>query len=375
MTETQIDSKTSAYSKTKCPMYKFCDECLGENCCFHSHIHNCNRCINSGVISFIKGKQSGYLDCLLNERIFQSKNLFQNQVPLNLPDYVARIQINSKNIIQYEMEIIKLLKIKTVLVTMKNLISNDKSSYLRLKDNYCRDLHEILNFDGRIILSLNIPDENCILLINSPEKSVEMIKILNPDITTGFDADFYYSNPVFLTKLRLIQCYTANLYLSKLKIPIIPFYYPLPSLYSKYQFEYIAMAKPRIVAIPTFEFRNPLRTYNDTNICNNIFKEISYLNNISDLQIFSVNESPNSKKRIGDICSSHTWRNYSYSNSHGKSHFSKIENFFSPTYNFQSNRTTISNFQIQDLFKLHRTISKAKKNKLKEKEVVKWDHE
>ncbi len=375
MTELPIDSKISSYSKSECSMFEFCDGCAGNYCCFNSNSHNCNDCINSGVISFIKKNKPSFLDDLLNERISQSKYLFQNQDPLKLPDFIARIQINSKKKKQMEMETINASKESMVLVTMKNLISNKKHSNLRLKENFNQDLHEILNYNGKIILSLNIPNKNCIRLINSPEKSLDLIKILNPDIVTGFDADFYYSNPVFLTKLRLIQCYTANLYLSKLKIPIIPFYYPLPSFYSKFQFKYITTAKPRIIAIPTLEFRGSRKIYNDTDICNEIFEEISYLRKIPNLKIFSVNESPFSKKRIGDMCSSHCWRNTNYSKSYGKSYNLKLDNFLNPTNNFMLKKSTISNYQIQDLLKLERTISKARKNKLKKKEVVKWEHE
>ena len=103
-----------------------------------------------------------------------------------------------------------------IVVRLYEILRNDK---LR-KDLEGRDLHELLGFDGTIILSSIMPDE--ILDYFTVEEYIRYIDKLNPDIALALDSYTYYDDPYLLSWEQTLKSIYSAVKLSEIGIPTLP---------------------------------------------------------------------------------------------------------------------------------------------------------
>lgn len=106
--------------------------------------------------------------------------------------FIPRIEVSNKDY-KEEIEVFKELNIQTIAVNLKCLLSNKLN--LIIKDSFLKDLHEIIKFEGEIMLLTTVHDYHCMKLMDNIEHYINDLEILNPDIITTFDANFYLDQP------------------------------------------------------------------------------------------------------------------------------------------------------------------------------------
>ncbi|MHA1251611.1 MAG: hypothetical protein ACTSRP_16590 [Candidatus Helarchaeota archaeon] len=211
----------------KCKLLSLCGICTNYKqfqCCILKRLKgeissiNCIEinCINiNDCKKAIEGKLS-------IDSIPKINNFFNNNYRVRNPlcefkePYYPVIQIESKSTLKNQINLIKKLQIRGIVVSLQKIFSV-KEEYFIKKPYFC-DLHDFLNYDGEIILTTNIADEYCNILIKNSQKIPEMLKRLNPNAFTTFDANFYYTQPTFITLIQLDKIFKTNGKVSNLNI-------------------------------------------------------------------------------------------------------------------------------------------------------------
>lgn len=196
---------------------------------------------------------------------------FDNIRPINHPlqkldDYfIPRIEVRTRKSLKNQIKIVNKCKINTISVSLQDLLSpNNPRS---IKSNFAQDLHHLFDFHKKIILSLNIRDKLCKFLLEHLEIIPKIFKILNPDITTTLDANFYIDQPFFITALQLNKILKGNIIIERLKIQKIGLVPPSMSPFFEITLLSILKRNYSVVAIPLLEINKYSR------VIHNIFRE------------------------------------------------------------------------------------------------------
>jgi len=308
---------------SNCPfkeLCQICDKFIFENCClFKTYIENdfkickkirlclnlflCEDAINGNLIrKSLFNKIIPTLDDIKSFK-YNVKNPFKGFKRRFIP----RIEVygeSSKN----QMKIIKKLGIDFIAVSLKNLISNSENKIL--KKNFENNLHDILDYDGKILLLTIIPDYYCLKIIKNSQKYVEALNLLQPDVITTFDANFYLDQPLFINFIQTLNILKANLAISNLEIPQIFLLPPVPLPLFECIFEVFLQSNHKSLCIPAGEFRNPKDPH--------LLKIIDFINYKKDIlkkkfELLLISKSPN--ERIYANCYlSDTWAKYKKKN-------------------------------------------------------------
>ncbi len=214
--------------------------------------------------------------------------------------FIPRIDVYGDTL-KNQMKIINKLEIDLIAVSLTKLISNIEGSIL--KDSFRQDLHDKLDFDGKILLQTNIPDCYCIKIMENHQKYRDAINCLNPDVITTYDANFYLDQPLFINSIQIINLLNANSLLSDIEIPQIFLLPPAPLPLFKAIFEVFLRSNHRTICIPAAEFsksKNPyfLKIINHTNF----IRETSD----KEFELLLISRSPD-KQIYSDCYSSNTW--------------------------------------------------------------------
>lgn len=301
-----------------CPFIPYCNYCEPsnyKNCCLYSKLQNndfkkCNsyRCINSyDCIDMREGK-------ILEEHIpklnFLDKVNYQIKKPLKkfTQCFIPRIDISSSKNRNKQIEVIKELNVSTIAISLQDIMSEDKD--LIIKSSLIEDLHNILNYNDKILLITNISDAFCEKILNNAYRYIDLLQILNPDIITTFDANFYVSQPYFISMDRIRWIMEANELIKDLDIFQIGIIPPAPFLFFKAILKKMLDIGHKTVGIPLLEInrdRNFELRYKFLNTIYN-FKSKFKFNFI----LISTNppkiQSIGSKKLVlADCFSSHSW--------------------------------------------------------------------
>ncbi|MHA1405514.1 MAG: hypothetical protein ACTSSI_17245 [Candidatus Helarchaeota archaeon] len=311
---TDIEDRINAKIDELCPFILICNYC--ENypsfkCCFIRRIENGNdssicknrNCISQKECEKIFNEGISVNDVPRARDILKSDYKVTN--PLNdfmLP-YYPKLEFGSEEKIRSQINLLNELKIPGFLVSLNDIFSPKNENFIQEK--YRDDLHRIFSFEGEIILSTNIRDSYCELLLSQIDKVPEMISMLNPDAFTTLDANFYLDQPFFITAIQLSKILKANRNLSRLKIRkigLVP-----PSMPPFFQIGLFAQINRgfNAIAIPLLE----LNKYN-SKIHNlykkNIIAETLRIQSKIDFKYILLSTSPNNTFLSGSY-SSKSW--------------------------------------------------------------------
>ena len=324
----KVDSKSDGFNRSpifkiknykSCPAEEICRYCnfkIAERCCLYRNTQFLNfmkcftyNCVNSK-------------DCIeiISEFISNSeKRIFINDIPtleeilsnsyivkrpfqkLNQP-FIPRIDINSIIIRKNHILLVEDLNFEILAISLQDIISNNPN--LIIKSNYLCDLHELLQFKGKILLLTNIYDNFCekILHPNNLFQFINLLKILNPDIITTFDANFYTNQPLFITLYQLNRIIKANYYLKDLNFHQVGLIPPIPLFLFKKACKLMIKLGYKTIGVPLQEINK-----------NHEFKFRDYLVGILNeyklrygIKFILISTNPYSKSHV-DCFSSHTW--------------------------------------------------------------------
>ncbi len=214
--------------------------------------------------------------------------------------FIPRIEVFGEKF-KNQMKIIKKLEIDAIAVNLADFISNIEGEIL--KENFKNNLHDRLDFDGKILLQTNIPDCYCIKIMENHLKYIDAINCLNPDIITTFDANFYLDQPLFINSIQIINILNANLLISELDIPQIFLLPPTPLPLFKSIFEVFLRSNHKSICIPVAEFSKSKNSY-----ILKILNFINYVRETSDkkFELLLLSKNPD-KKMYANCYSSNTW--------------------------------------------------------------------
>ena len=214
--------------------------------------------------------------------------------------FIPRIEVYGENF-KNQIKIIHKLNIDCIAVSLADFISNIEGKIL--KDNFKYDLHDRLDFDGKILLQTNIPDFYCIKIMENYQKYREALSCLNPDIITTFDANFYLDQPLFVNSIQIFKILNANSLISDLEIPQIFLLPPAPLPLFKSIFEVFLRSNHKAICLPIAEFSKSKNSY-----LLKIINHINFIRETSDkkFEILLLSKNP-SISIYADCYSSNTW--------------------------------------------------------------------
>ena len=176
------------------------------------------------------------------------------RTPLNKfnVNYYPILQIESKKTLSEQLKLIKKLDFPAIVISLQKLVSPVEECCI--KKIYYRDLHDFLDYDGEIVLTTNIQNRYCKILMDKSENIPEMLKTLNPDVITTLDADFYLNHPTFIQLLQLDKIFKTNDQISAVNIKQIGLVPPIPEPLFGIALLSQLMKNHKTIAIPFQEF-------------------------------------------------------------------------------------------------------------------------
>ncbi|MHA1755125.1 MAG: hypothetical protein ACTSVV_00040 [Promethearchaeota archaeon] len=212
---------------------------MSENCI---SIDDCNKAINGKLTD----KQ---IPLIVN---FLKKDFYvKNPLRKFVEPYYPRIEIKNSKKLNKQMISIKNLGINGITISLNDIFSLKEEFFI--KERFFHDLHYLLDYHGKIILTTNIHDKFCKILIENPNKILKILKTLNPDAFTTFDANFYYTLPTFIILIQWDKVNKLNkkVYNTKIKqIGLIP---PVKKPFFKIFFLSQLIKNHKTIAIPMLE--------------------------------------------------------------------------------------------------------------------------
>ena len=319
---------------SNCPftdLCKFCTNYFFNICCLHKTCKkkDFKKCIEIGLCPNLYVCQDAISGKLSRMALF-NKNIIPSLEDIKSFEYfvkkpfkkfnnrfIPRIEVFGDKF-KNQMKIIKKLEIDFIAVSLADFISNIEGEIL--KENFKNDLHDRLDFDGKVLLQTNIPDCYCIKIMENHLKYIDAINCLKPDIITTFDANFYLDQPIFINSIQIINILNANLSIRELDIPQIFLLPPVPLPLFKSIFEVFLKSNHSSICIPVAEFSKSKNRY--------ILKILQHINSIRDksdkeFELLLLSKSPDIKM-YADCYSSNAWTKIKYRNSE-KDYLNKME--------------------------------------------------
>jgi len=302
-----------------CPVANICRYCnfkMAKRCCLYIKIQFLNfidcfsyNCINSkDCIEIISDylynieKRIHINDIPTIEEILSNSYVVKRPFRLLNQHFIPRIDTNSINVRERQASLIEDLNFEILAVSLQDIISSNPN--LLIKSNYLCDLHDLLKFKGKILLLTNMYDNFCekILNPNNLFKFIDLLNILNPDIITTFDANFYTAQPLFITLYQLNRILKANYYLSNLKIHQIGLIPPIPLYLFKKVCKLMINLGYKTIGVPLQEI-NKNHEFKFRDYIVGILNQFKLKYNIN---FILISTHPYPKSHV-DCFSSHTW--------------------------------------------------------------------
>ncbi len=301
---------------SNCPfkdLCQFCDDYFLDICCLYKtytqddfknckkielcpNLYLCQNAINGKLI-----RMSLFYNVIPSLEDIRSYEYMVKQPFKNFKKrFIPRIEVYGDKF-KNQMKVIRKLELDFIAVSLADFISNIEGEIL--KENFRNNLHDRLDFDGKILLQTNIPDCYSIKIMENHLKYIDALNCLKPDIITTFDANFYLDQPLFINSIQIINILNANLLINKLDIPQIFLLPPAPLPLFKSIFKVFLRSNHKSICIPIAEFSKSKNSY--------ILKIINYVNFIREtsdreFEVLLISKSPD-KKLYADCYSSNTW--------------------------------------------------------------------
>lgn len=201
---------------------------------------------------------------------------------------------------QNQIGIIRRVGLDTISLSLSNLISSNNKKII--KGNYLVDLHNLLDFDGKIMLTSNIRDNFCEKLLNNSERYIEELKILKPDIITTFDANFYINQPLFITLFQMKRILKANGALGSLNIDQVCLIPPLVYPFFELMIDKGLQLSYKVLGIPLLEInRERMSRYRA-----DLITSLNWFKKRNTFKSILISTNPNSLLLV-DYFSSQSW--------------------------------------------------------------------
>ncbi len=279
----------------ECRFFKLCKYCtlsFSNECCLKYNLKFSN---------FPKECQSCYnLD--LCQRANENK-ISENEIPdikkINIlqynvknpeyelkHNYIPKIDIHSPKLRKEQIKVIKSCKIKILNVSLQKIMSPNENELI--KREYLVDLHELLNFSGRILLTTNIQDKFCEKIMQNIPKFIEQVNLMNVDVITTIDANFYWNQPLFITLLRLKDITIANRKINEMNCSQIGLVPPMIPVFTKKYMDFMLKANFKVIGIPMQEINKD----NERGIKSKIFHTANSIKNYKTFKLLLISTSP-----------------------------------------------------------------------------------
>jgi len=262
--------------KVDCEFVNLCGSCdinYARNCCLYSILKkgNFKLCKKNKIcpnVNVCEKAVDGFLirSSLFNRTIPTIEDISKINFSIKKPYekfsqvFIPKIEVGRKDY-EEQVEVFKELNINTIAVSLKRLLSN-KINFL-IKESYLKDLHEIVKFDGKIMLITTVHDYNCIKLMNNIDQYLNELKILKPDIITTFDANFYLDQPLFITAFQTFNILKANEKIKDVDIAQVAMIPPSPKQFFKPTLETFLNINYKTICIPFAELNKEKNSYRD----------------------------------------------------------------------------------------------------------------
>jgi hypothetical protein len=258
-----------------------------ENCPSYNH---CRRVLNGQL-------NNNYKNSLKN--ISEINYNVKKPYPRFEVSFIPRIQVYGQTRIN-QMKPIFEIDHPIIAISLKNLISNAKEKII--KKSFNEDIHDKLNYYGKVLFLSNINDNLCLKILNDLENFKYYIKNLNPDIITTFDASFYLNQPRFETIRRINQVFKANEKIRDLDIYQIALITPTHLPYFKIMLKSILDMNYKTIAVP-LQGTNKAR---DFKFRRKILQTLQDFKMHYDFEYLLVSTTPN-KDIYADCFSTESW--------------------------------------------------------------------
>lgn len=214
--------------------------------------------------------------------------------------FLPTIDISPIKKAQNQINIVRKVELDAISISLSRLISSNKNKII--KDNYKVNLHDLLDFDGKIMLTSNIRDNLCEKLLNHSNRYIEELKILKPDIITTFDANFYIDQPLFITLYQMYRILKANEALGRIGIEQVCLIPPMVHPFFEIMIEKALQLNYKVLGVPLLEInRERIYRYRD-----NLINSLNWFKKKKKFKSLLISTNPNSLLLV-DYFSSQTW--------------------------------------------------------------------
>lgn len=293
-----------------CPLYYLCRYCqsgIRRVCCLFNSIilKGLKFCENYSCCNYFhcNNALNGYiLPEYIPTKIILKKIHYSVKKPCNSfsSHFIPSFDISPIQKAKEQIEIIKKVNLDAISLRLSSIISNSPKKII--KDNYRVDLHQLLDFEGKIMLTTNIRDSICEKLLNNVDKFIEELIILKPDIITTFDANFYIDQPLFITLYQMFRILKANERLKDLDIYQIFLAPPLVYPFFEIMIELALKLNYKAIGIPLLEInRDRLKRYRS-----DLINSLNWFKMKNNFKSMLISTNPNSKLLV-DCFSSQSW--------------------------------------------------------------------
>lgn len=214
--------------------------------------------------------------------------------------FIPAIDISPIKKAQNQINMIRNVELDAISISLSGLISSSKNKII--KDNYKLDLHDLLDFDGKIMLTSNIRDNLCEKLLNHSNKYIKELKILKPDIITTFDANFYIDQPLFITLYQMYRILKANEALGRIGIEQVCLIPPIVHPFFEIMIDKALQLNYKVLGVPLLEI-NRERIYRYRF---NLVNSLNWFREKKKFKSLLISTNPNSSLLV-DYFSSQSW--------------------------------------------------------------------
>lgn len=201
-------------------------------------------------------------------------------------NYIPKIDIDSPNLRAEQIRIIRSCKINILNVSLQKMMASTKDELIKKK--YLLDLHKFLDFHGKILLTTNIKDKFCDKIMQNIPKFIEQVNLMNVDIMTTLDANFYWDQPLFITLLKLKQITIANRLIQDINCSQIGLVPPMIPFFTKKYIQFMLNSNFKVIGIPMQEINKD----NERGFKSKIFHLANSLKTFNKFKLLLISTSP-----------------------------------------------------------------------------------
>jgi len=130
--------------------------------------------------------------------------------------YIPKPDMGTIDSIQSQLDVLWNHSIKTVAIPLQKLLVSTRDHRLRLKPEFNKELHDVLDWKGEFFLLPNINDHFCFRSFLEPDIHCGIIKRVAPDILATADGAFQMLKPIFIKMDQYREVFKLNAKIAEL---------------------------------------------------------------------------------------------------------------------------------------------------------------